>query len=332
MKSGIYKITNTVNQKVYIGQSVDVFRRLTHHKHELTLNKHRNDYIQHSVNKYGLENFTFEILEFCEVEELDEKEIYYINQYNSTNKDYGYNIQSGGHLGHCWNIDARNRRCGSGNPMFGKHQSIRTIEAIRLANRASSDKLTEEDVKYIKQSLFKEAKSISELAEDFNVDFTTIHKIRSCDNWSWVLPELNDYLKNIEQIKKAKKLEAFKKLHLEGKSNMEIADITGWSYSAVASNIRKLFPDESKQKDEEKQRLIESIRNDFKSGFDTMEIAVRNNISANVVRRYVKDLRAEAKEDLIFTVKKLRAEGMYVKDIAKKLGLNRCTVTEYCKK
>jgi len=88
--SGIYKITNIINNKVYIGQSKDIFIRLRSHKSSLKSNIHFNIYLQRSYNKHGIDNFIFEILEECNENILNEKEAYWINYHNSCNKSYGF--------------------------------------------------------------------------------------------------------------------------------------------------------------------------------------------------------------------------------------------------
>ena len=57
--SGIYKITNTVNGKVYIGQSIHLRRRIKIHQ---TVNSEHNKHLKRAFKKYGLEKFTFEII------------------------------------------------------------------------------------------------------------------------------------------------------------------------------------------------------------------------------------------------------------------------------
>ena len=91
---GIYIIENIINKKVYIGQSKNILLRLSNHKYELCNNKHGNSYLQRTWNKYGEENFTFEILCECTPEELNEKEIYFIDLHCSF--EYGYNRTKGG--------------------------------------------------------------------------------------------------------------------------------------------------------------------------------------------------------------------------------------------
>lgn len=80
MKSGIYKITNLINSKFYIGSSKNCRCRKNQHFSDLKLNKHCNRYLQRSYNKYGKENFKFEILENCEIDQLLILEQKYIDE------------------------------------------------------------------------------------------------------------------------------------------------------------------------------------------------------------------------------------------------------------
>lgn len=94
--SGIYKIENIVNGKIYIGQSKQIRQRWSDHKKELRHNRHKNEYLQRAWNKYGEKNFKHEVIELCSEEELDEKECYYIELYETFNNDKGYNLTAGG--------------------------------------------------------------------------------------------------------------------------------------------------------------------------------------------------------------------------------------------
>lgn len=85
---GIYKITNNLDGKVYIGQASNLERRISEHKQK------RTPTIDDYINVLGVENFAFEVLEECSLEELDIKEQKYIQQFNS--QQNGYNIQKGG--------------------------------------------------------------------------------------------------------------------------------------------------------------------------------------------------------------------------------------------
>lgn len=92
---GIYKITNQVNGKVYIGQSVHIRTRWKQHKQNAQ-DKKQNTQLYSAMREYGVDNFSFEVLEECEKEKLNEREIYWISFYNSFQD--GYNMTPGGNL------------------------------------------------------------------------------------------------------------------------------------------------------------------------------------------------------------------------------------------
>ena len=89
-------IKNTVNRKVYVGQSVDIDNRIQHHFSYLRRGAHQNAYLQNAFNKYGESCFSYSILEKCETEELDKKEIFWINELKSLYNQNGYNFEGGG--------------------------------------------------------------------------------------------------------------------------------------------------------------------------------------------------------------------------------------------
>ena len=93
-KIGIYLITNLLNGKVYVGSTQTSFiSRFQTHYMKLKSNNHKGDwYLQKSVNKYGIENFEFKILEICEKELLLDREAFWINFYKACNRDFGYNL------------------------------------------------------------------------------------------------------------------------------------------------------------------------------------------------------------------------------------------------
>ena len=84
MITGIYKIENTKNGKVYIGRAVNIPNRKSSHFSKLRKGEHGNIYLQHSYVKYGSEAFEFSILEVCSESELSELERYYIRTYRET--------------------------------------------------------------------------------------------------------------------------------------------------------------------------------------------------------------------------------------------------------
>lgn len=92
MNGIIYKITNNINGKIYIGQTIrELEVRIKEHK------RHKDTIMGKVFDKYGIDNFTIEIIDIADnIEELNDKEIYWISYYDSTNKDKGYNLCNGG--------------------------------------------------------------------------------------------------------------------------------------------------------------------------------------------------------------------------------------------
>ncbi len=90
----IYKLTNNINGKIYIGQTT---RMLRHRLNEYRRHNKCNPILKNAIIKYGFDNFNCEIIEECNgLEELNERETYWIEKYNSTNREIGYNIEGGG--------------------------------------------------------------------------------------------------------------------------------------------------------------------------------------------------------------------------------------------
>lgn len=96
--TGIYKIENKTNGKIYIGQSIAIETRWLQHKYEARAGKNQAP-LYVALRKYGIENFSFEVLEECPQELLDEKEIFWIAYYKSNDRNFGYNVLAGGQNG-----------------------------------------------------------------------------------------------------------------------------------------------------------------------------------------------------------------------------------------
>ena len=142
MKGKIYKITNKLNGKVYIGQTIkSLEERFQKHCWGTSENDryHLNMAIKRAIKKYGKENFTINLIEEVETDKLDEREVYWISFYDSYNK--GYNCTLGGQNG-------ATRRCS-----LSWTEENEVIEAKYLGF------------------------SIREIGEAYNIDRSTVHNI-----------------------------------------------------------------------------------------------------------------------------------------------------------
>lgn len=347
--TGIYIIRNLVDGKVYIGQSVDLVRRVQAHQVKLKKGKHPNTYLQHAVDKFGYENFEFDVLEECNAEELDKREKYWIAYFDSMNRDKGYNRESGGNEGRVYSEDRKLAISGEGNPMYGRHQSKEYVEWIRQHNQGINNKLTKEQVMDIKISLC-EGKPQSELAEKYQVSISAIDKIHKGRNWSWVLPELNSkmidgYVKKTYKPKGKRRsyVEILKKdttdrdntaikLFQSGASVKEVQRALHIGEGTAYKILKEQIAQRAIEIRENREDLMQNVVKDFKAGLPKEVIMAKYDISSTTYVRFITDAYNERKRELISECKRLRAEGFMVKDIANMLGIHRTTVTEYCKK
>ena len=233
-KIGIYKIINLTNKKVYIGQSKSIFERWQEHKRDLNNNTHGNPHLQNAWNKYGKEYFEFGIVEECSMNQLNEKEIYWIDYYNSMNSKFGYNKTSGGGANTIISDETKKKlsiaHSGENNYFYGKthteetksilseiakirfkdkrnHPSYgfkKSIEAIKKQSismmgkyrgeNTHLSKLNNNDVIEIKELLTNSYLSISDIANRYNISNSVIFHIRKIRIWKDIGNEYNNYL------------------------------------------------------------------------------------------------------------------------------------------
>ena len=152
---GIYKITNKKNGKAYVGQSNNIERRFTQHCYKGEKSRIPLDM---AIQKYGKDNFAFEIIEECPLEKLNERESYWIKYYNTI--ENGYNCSEG-----------------------GDQQSI--------GENNGRSKLTEEDVIKIRTA-YANHKKQQEVYQDYKdiISFGYFQNLWQGRSWSHIMPEV----------------------------------------------------------------------------------------------------------------------------------------------
>lgn len=135
----IYRFKNKVNGKVYIGQTTKPLRKrvIQHMTNSRPTTNIKKTYFHNALNKYGFENFDLDIIERCaSQEELDEREIYWIAYYRSTDKKYGYNTDTGGRNGSLGRKLSEERRAKLLAANLGHHRSEETKNQIGKVHKA----------------------------------------------------------------------------------------------------------------------------------------------------------------------------------------------------
>lgn len=153
---GIYKITNKINGKFYIGQSNDIERRFQEHCIKWKTSRIPVDL---AIHKYGKKNFSFEVIEECALEKLNEREIYWIQTLDAVKK--GYNCTEGG-------------------------------DAKIIGNKNPNAKLTEDEVVQIRLAYqnHQGQKATYEKIAKGKITWNSFQNLWQGRSWKYVMPEV----------------------------------------------------------------------------------------------------------------------------------------------
>lgn len=259
--SCVYKITNTLNGKVYIGQTVDYRKRKVGHFSYLRRNAHRNRYLQKSFNKYGESSFKMEIIKECAVDELDKLEIYYMRKYNSIDKTLGYNMVIGGNTNKSFPDYIRQKMSRSQKgriiseehrKRIGKWHKGKTISPkdIEKANKTKKDNqiqwgetnpnavLTNDNVeKLIKDML--NGLTVEDVMKKYKCSRQTVYGITRNRTYKAILPNLRKKLYNLNEENKKNTLDKIIPMYLNGNSQNKISKELGIARRTVSKVLKE---------------------------------------------------------------------------------------------
>ena len=260
----IYITTNLINNKKYIGQKIYKYDWKYYLGSGIALNS--------AIKKYGRKNFERKIIENCySSEELDIREKYWINYFDAINNINFYNIAAGG--------DGGNTLAG-----YSKSDIKKVREKQRESLNGKNSKLDEKEVQDIKTSILNGVTE-DDLAQKYKVKPSTIGKIKTCKNWSWVNSELNEKLINMtrnnsESINNKIIDYYYKNNKMSAK---QISDALKLPYGRVLKLLSPLID----ERNITKHNTVIQLWNDGIK--DTKIIAVKCNMHQGTVNRYLKD-------------------------------------------
>lgn len=249
---GVYKITNTINNKIYIGSAVNIKRRWHYYKWAYNTKYLKSQRLLcRAFLKYKIEKFKFEVLE--QISNVNDKkelkikllnlEQKYMNFYNSYDKKIGYNIckNAGNCLGLKRSKRLRNqqsiRMLGSNNPFYGKKHPKEIIELIRIKNIGRKKIVSENTKKNLSKALIghihsKETKQKIGMSnsktfyfiKDDNILLKIINMRQYVYNLKINKPEsLNVRLIDMYNGKRKNIMDGFRKATTEEINNIELA-------------------------------------------------------------------------------------------------------------
>lgn len=222
----IYSILNKENGKIYVGQSVNPKQRFAKHKSLLRYNKHDNDHLQNSWNKYGEDAFEFNILENSSDEMLNDNESWWIEYFDSTNHNKGFNMTDGGdyeYTHHEESINKLKQYCGENHSQFGT--SI-------IDEQGGLDSVIE---------CAEKGMSIRATAKKFGVAKPTLSGYLKRRGIQWRDISSNDFVYHdtVKIIDDAGGVDFLKSEKLKGKTTHEVCDELGIHKDAVKKYLSK---------------------------------------------------------------------------------------------
>ena len=213
---GVYMITSKTTGKIYIGSSININTRWNQHINKLNKNLHGNIHLQNAWNKYGQEDFIFEIIEKCNENELRDREQYYIDKTKCTDHTIGYNIMPKTNMSEISDET--------------KDKISNTLKGKFIGENCFYSKISEEIAKNIISDLFDNTLSYDEISKRNNVSKSIVCSI--CYGYSW-----NYLTKYIEFPKRISGHNGLNKLH-----DSDIPEITNFMINGLSdTEIGRIF-------------------------------------------------------------------------------------------
>lgn len=284
--SGVYKIENIINGKLYIGSSINIYKRWGEHKRLLRINKHHSYKLQNAWNKYGKNNFKFEIIKVFngKIDELRKLEQYYLDLFNSFDLAFGYNVN--------------NNALGTGSHPF-------TYDDISKGKSTISKEQFDEIIYYLCNTNI----SMPKISEITGVNHRSIYEIYCKENYTNIVKDM-DFIqrKNCGEDSNNNKLtenqvqdiifmlldnkyitDIARKFNVNSQTIRDIYHYKTWKH--LTENI--VFPKyEEVYKDPKKQVVQYDLDGNFIAEFESEEEASRvTGIGSKMISRVCKEKR-----------------------------------------
>jgi group I intron endonuclease len=199
--SGIYKIENIINGKIYIGRSKNIEKRWFEHKRELKHNSHHSRKLQNAVNKYGIENFIFSIIEEAKESDIVRLEQEYLDLYNSV--DDGYNIiKTASPLAPYRQVssDTKAKLSAAAKGKIRSQETKLKLSRSKLGKKSNFTKLTKELVMQIREDYLSGEYTCISLGLKFDISPANICLIVNNKTWNSEKYENDLILKNANKV------------------------------------------------------------------------------------------------------------------------------------
>lgn len=185
---GIYFIYCYVNKRLYVGSSTNISKRISKHMQFLRENRHENQRLQHSYNKYGESTFIWGVLENTKKEDLVKREQWWFDNTDCCNEERGFNIckVASSSLGYKHtDVSKEKMRKPRSHVKYSDERRATIATQARknfLGSKAHNATLTEDKVRVIKEDL-RDGLSYKQVAEKYDSNTNIIGKIARGERW-----------------------------------------------------------------------------------------------------------------------------------------------------
>ncbi len=274
----LYRITDTLNGKVYIGQSNKENERWRQHKY-FAKQDEPIQYVHRAMKKYGVHNFTYEVIAMCQSQEdADWTETELIKQYDSQNKEHGYNVALGGD--HAWNAGLPTEQ----QPMYGKHHTEESKAQISKSNMGKIMPLHTDEWK-VRQKVWVTGRTVSEKTRE-KMSLAQIGKFVSeetrnnMSESAKVKVFTEQHKENISKSLSGVKKEPFSQKHRNNLSDARIGKTHAPEVKIKMSNSHKKFSSEQELQIVDLRKLGALIAN-LASKFGCSEVTISAILKRN---------------------------------------------------
>lgn len=191
--SGVYSIRSEFCEKLYIGSSICIKKRVREHRYRLRNDIHNNKKLQDDWNHFGETSFVFSIVEECNADEIKQREQYYIDKYFDSGTMYNLCPNSNSSLGYKHDEDKikkmKENKKGENNPMYKRHHSEASRMKIAKSQTGEGNpvaKLTENDVIEILIHTRDKTMTHEALAIRFGTSITNVSNIKNGKRWGYL--------------------------------------------------------------------------------------------------------------------------------------------------